>query len=528
MKRRARPSRGGMNLVACVLGGLALFVLANSPALSSAKRLDAPGGQYRPALAFGGTNMLGVWEDQRGDAISGGRVSPDGIVLDPEGIVISSAPGLQASPDVASDGQDFLAAWQDERNTGYREVYATRITAQGTVLDPAGIPVSTGGCCRFSPSVAFGGGNYFVAWVHPSDFTDIRAARVTPAGVVLDPAGIPVSTAGNWQWDPAVASDGTDYLVVWWDQRSTPNGTYGTRVTAGGAVLDPNGIPISGGHGGRAPAVAFDGTNYLVVWEDDRGGGSIYGARVTPAGVVLDQNGILVSASPPGLGGPAVAFDGTNYMVTWDHGPVYVARISPAGVVLDPAGIPIQGPSAQYDPDIAFGPSNYLVAWWDGRGDWDIYGSRVTPAGAVLDPTGFLISTGTGPAPPPPPPPPEPPPPLPPPPVPPPPPPQPPPPPPPPNPPPPPGPPLPPPPPPAPPGPPPPPPPPPPPAVCRVPRVIGLRLPSARSRIRRANCGVGRVRRARSRRVGRVIAQSPRAGARRPAGSRVKLVVGRR
>jgi PASTA domain/Divergent InlB B-repeat domain len=78
--------------------------------------------------------------------------------------------------------------------------------------------------------------------------------------------------------------------------------------------------------------------------------------------------------------------------------------------------------------------------------------------------------------------------------------------------------------------PPPPPPPPPPPALrqCRVPRVIGLRLAKARTRIRRAHCSVGRVRRARSRRVGRVISQSPRAGARRPRGTRVKLVVGRR
>jgi beta-lactam-binding protein with PASTA domain len=59
-----------------------------------------------------------------------------------------------------------------------------------------------------------------------------------------------------------------------------------------------------------------------------------------------------------------------------------------------------------------------------------------------------------------------------------------------------------------------------------VPRVIGLRLTAARTRIRRAHCSVGRVRRARSRRArGRVIAQSPRAGLRRPAGTRVNLVV---
>jgi beta-lactam-binding protein with PASTA domain len=58
--------------------------------------------------------------------------------------------------------------------------------------------------------------------------------------------------------------------------------------------------------------------------------------------------------------------------------------------------------------------------------------------------------------------------------------------------------------------------------------VIGLRLRPAKARIRRAHCSVGRIRRARSRRVGRVIAQNPRAGKIRRRGFPVKLVVGRR
>ena len=75
-----------------------------------------------------------------------------------------------------------------------------------------------------------------------------------------------------------------------------------------------------------------------------------------------------------------------------------------------------------------------------------------------------------------------------------------------------------------------PPPPPAPPVRCRVPRVIGLRLAVARSRIGRANCQVGRVRRARSRsrKAGKVLSQSPRAGSVRTRGAKVNLVVGRR
>jgi beta-lactam-binding protein with PASTA domain len=58
--------------------------------------------------------------------------------------------------------------------------------------------------------------------------------------------------------------------------------------------------------------------------------------------------------------------------------------------------------------------------------------------------------------------------------------------------------------------------------------VIGLTLSRARVRIRARHCSVGRIRRARSRRVGRVIGQSPRPGVVRRRGFPVNLVVGRR
>ena len=73
-------------------------------------------------------------------------------------------------------------------------------------------------------------------------------------------------------------------------------------------------------------------------------------------------------------------------------------------------------------------------------------------------------------------------------------------------------------------------PPPPPPVKCKVPRVIGMRLPVARKKIANANCNTGRVRRARSakKRVGKVLSQSPKAGSVRPRATKVNLVVGRR
>jgi len=58
--------------------------------------------------------------------------------------------------------------------------------------------------------------------------------------------------------------------------------------------------------------------------------------------------------------------------------------------------------------------------------------------------------------------------------------------------------------------------------------VIGLTLPKAKVRLRKAHCAAGPVRRARSTKVGRVIRQSPKPGTVKPKGFRVRLVVGRR
>jgi beta-lactam-binding protein with PASTA domain len=58
--------------------------------------------------------------------------------------------------------------------------------------------------------------------------------------------------------------------------------------------------------------------------------------------------------------------------------------------------------------------------------------------------------------------------------------------------------------------------------------VIGLPQAAARTRIRARNCQVGRIAKKRSRRLGRVIGQSPRGGAVRARNFRIRLIVGRR
>lgn len=157
----------------------------------------------------------------------------------------------------------------------------------------------------------------------------------------------------------------------------------------------------------RFPAAVFGNTYYLAVWSDgnrspNKKSSDIYCARIDSAtGQSLDPNGILVCNADYNQSHPMVAFDGTNFLVVWEdfrnnrNYDVYGARVTEAGVVLDPNGFPIM---AKVDtnharPVVAFANGNYFVAWNDARHypAYSIYGTRVTPAGLVLDPNGILI-----------------------------------------------------------------------------------------------------------------------------------------
>jgi hypothetical protein len=241
-----------------------------------------------------------VWNDWRSGLykydIYGARVTPQGVVRDPSGIPISTAVYQEESPALAFDGTDFLVVWEDYRSGVGWDIYGARVTPDGVVLDSSGIPISQAAVLQWHPALAFDGTNFLVVWEDDrSDSYDIYGARVTQRGVVLDPSGLPISTAANDQGSPAVAFDGTNLLVVWEDHRNDyyPD-IYGVRVTQAGVVLDPTGIAISTAVFEQCiPAVAFDGTNYLVVWEDYSGYFDIYGARVSQAGVVLDSGPVV-------------------------------------------------------------------------------------------------------------------------------------------------------------------------------------------------------------------------------------------
>ena len=368
------------------------------------------GIQAAPGIGFDGENFLVVWQDNRagGYDIYGARVTPGRAVLDPDGLVLGQAVGWQCSPVCGFDGYNCFVVWQDYRdNRALPDMYGARVTPAGLVIDEDGFLISQGTRDQDFPALGFNGTYFLAVWEEQrGGYSDIHGARVTPGGDVRDPAGTIISQAGDDQLYPAVGFDGTNSLVVWQDYRNNPvePDIYGARVTLGGTVLDPDGIVISQAMDRQFhPALAFNGTNFLVVWQRYFLGDfdfDIYGARVTPGGAVLDPGGFVISHAPHWQTSAALDFDGTNFLVVWQDwrdtttSHIYGARVTPGGAVLDPDGIVLsQAENGQYAPALAFDGANFLVAWEDYRRSVysDIYAARVTPGGSVLDPDGFEI-----------------------------------------------------------------------------------------------------------------------------------------
>lgn len=252
------------------------------------------------------------------------------------------------------------------------------------------------------PAMASDGTNFLVVSkrVATSSFEWV-AQLVGPDGTAL--TGINLTSALSSpqnSYMPAVSWDGTNYLVL----TSDYNGLRGQRVSASGAVIDLYPGMIISADGGR-PSVAYGGGVYFIVYLKYQypGPHELYGRLVTPSGGLGAE--MLLATNAIDITNPAVAFDGSNFLVAWEVGigsispqntDLVATRVSSSGVLLDAVPFAISTASeAQTSPQIACDGTNCLISWVDRRnypgstyslvpGPGDMYGAFVSKAGLLL------------------------------------------------------------------------------------------------------------------------------------------------
>ena len=118
---------------------------------------------------------------------------------------ICAAAGEQDCPAAVPDGSGgAIVAWQDHRSSSGWDIYVQRVDSGGEARWALnGVAITTAASDQTLPAaVSDGHGGAIVAWQDRRDSTDrVYGARVTPAGAVLDTAGIPIA-AGCSPWLP--------------------------------------------------------------------------------------------------------------------------------------------------------------------------------------------------------------------------------------------------------------------------------------------------------------------------------------
>ena len=294
---------------------------------------------------------------------------------------------------IASDGTNYLLVTCREFPTP--GVYGTVVSDGGQVLNT--FPISNDTCPQRT-AVAYDGTNYLVVVSRNGELFGIR---VTTLGNILDPGGFLIvsNAGGSSHFLPAAAFDGTNYLVVW--RKFTSTGVVQGRVITPGGTFTGGDFLVGTGADGP-PSVAFGGGHYLVVWTNGTtivGSENVVGQFVGTSGG-LDGGPINATFSAAHQFAGGLAFDGANFLVVWDHagstgtfpppdGKVFGRTVLASNGALGPVIDIATGPFPNHSSSVTFAGSSYVVTWgvssFPNFPPAGIYAARVSKAGARVD-----------------------------------------------------------------------------------------------------------------------------------------------
>lgn len=150
------------------------FIDANGTQTPANNPTPFSGGTGTPDVAYtGGGNgkYLVVWRNNtlsNANNSIGGRIMNSDGTFATGGFTIAEATGRQLRPVVGFDGDTFVVVWDDQRNQGAffdmrTDIYAARVTTAGVVLDPAGIPIIRGANAEATAAILSSDGASLIA-----------------------------------------------------------------------------------------------------------------------------------------------------------------------------------------------------------------------------------------------------------------------------------------------------------------------------------------------------------------------------
>lgn len=221
----------------------------------------------------------------------------------------------------------------------------------------------------------------------------LRQPAITTFGIVSNTVSFPHAQ---------LAFDGTNYLVVYqaYSSSITNSQAMGQFVSPAGKII---GVRMSLNPNGQnsLPYLDFDGSNYLVAWVDDSPGvsGTLRGVFVNPAGTAGSVITLSQSGSVTDLG--SIVFGGGAYLLTWTDDQTTPNSIF--GAFINTTGFNESGDflissngfvSEASGISAAYDQTNFLAVWYSATGKMCIKGCLINRStGLVGSP--FVIYTNS-------------------------------------------------------------------------------------------------------------------------------------
>jgi len=342
------------------------------------KNLTNNAGSSRyPSIAVDGTNIYVVWTD---DTPGNGEIyfkkSVDGGATWKANKRLTWTAGDSEAPAVAVDGQTIYVVWDDD-TPGNNEIYFKK-SVDGGATWKANKRLTNNAGGSYAPAIAVDGSNIYVVWFDStSENPEIYFKKSVDGGATWTIDERLTNKAGVSE-APSITVAGSNIYVVWEDSTSGNWEIYFKNSDDGGNTWKANKRLTNNVGDSYAPAIAVDGSNIYVVWTDGiPGNPEIYFKNSDDGGNTWKANKRLTNNVGDSYA-PAIAVDGSNIYVVWhDNTPgyweVYFKKSVDGGATWTTKRLTNNAGLSLY-PAIAVDGSNIYVVWHDDTpGNAEIY-----------------------------------------------------------------------------------------------------------------------------------------------------------
>jgi hypothetical protein len=331
-----------------------------------------------PSLAWDGARYTAVWAQitATGSTVYTRHLDAHGAALD---ATTELAGGDDRTPFVAANPAATYAAFEELRSHRFQD-----LDVRGKLLGGSGSTLlSTSAATQTAPSLAWNGRAYVAAWLEQNgDAFEPWLTQSAPDGTAAPAVCLAPDAVAS---PPRVTAD----LAVWTESDGTASTIRYVRLDASGA---PSGAAQS------LPdltAGEIDVARDVIVW-------NAFGATHPLRATRIDRNGNALTVDIPGATHtqlPRIAWNGSTYLVAWDQltpigtligiialrTDVEAMRLSPELTPLDPAPIAIEPPNPSTSASIAANGREWLVAYVALGSPLAVTARWLAPDGTLLD-----------------------------------------------------------------------------------------------------------------------------------------------